>query len=351
MLASSVLPIVLVVTLHLTLSSIATTSYPDFQLLNVKQTLIGTKTPRPLEPPEYHEVPVHRFHARMQRDVKRVASLLLRLSGGGDQDVDAGYEANDFGSDVVSGMDQGNKEYFVRTGIGSPPKSQYMVIDSGSDIVWVQCQPCNQCHRQSDPVFDLAASASYSGVSCSSSVCDRVENSGCNARHCRYEVMYGDGSYTKGTLALETLTFDRTVVQSVAIGYEHINKVWAPMHPDHSYSGTEHCLGAAWIPLLRNPRAPSFYYVGLSRLGFGGTRDGEIPLCNKVVECSAGNHEGFGVILRKYGCLAAISERLVDFTDDNKCIEIDGNVMTNFHLALADEVLSSIEEKNTTKEI
>ncbi|KAE8691645.1 hypothetical protein F3Y22_tig00110888pilonHSYRG00123 [Hibiscus syriacus] len=46
------------------------------------------------------------------------------------------------------------------------------------------------------------------------------------------------------------------------------------------------------------------------------------------------------VILRKDGCLAAISERPVDFTDDNKWIEMDGNTMTNFHLALADELTS-----------
>ncbi|KAK4841537.1 hypothetical protein QYF36_006033 [Acer negundo] len=29
-------------------------------------------------------------------------------------------------------------------------------------------------------------------------------------------------------------------------------------------------MGAAWAPLLRNPRAPSYYYVGLSCLGVGG---------------------------------------------------------------------------------
>ncbi|KAE8715251.1 hypothetical protein F3Y22_tig00110184pilonHSYRG00012 [Hibiscus syriacus] len=45
-------------------------------------------------------------------------------------------------------------------------------------------------------------------------------------------------------------------------------------------------------------------------------------------------------ILRKDGCLAAISERLIDFTDDNKWIEMDGNVMTNFHIALANELTS-----------
>ncbi|KAE8657262.1 S-norcoclaurine synthase 1 [Hibiscus syriacus] len=45
-------------------------------------------------------------------------------------------------------------------------------------------------------------------------------------------------------------------------------------------------------------------------------------------------------IMRKDGCLVAINERLVDFTDDNKWIEMDGNAMANFHLALADELTS-----------
>ncbi|KAE8722570.1 Peptidyl-prolyl cis-trans isomerase FKBP62 [Hibiscus syriacus] len=45
-------------------------------------------------------------------------------------------------------------------------------------------------------------------------------------------------------------------------------------------------------------------------------------------------------IMRKDGCLAAISERPLDFTDDNKWIEMDGNAMANFHLALADELTS-----------
>ncbi|KAE8707942.1 hypothetical protein F3Y22_tig00110365pilonHSYRG00006 [Hibiscus syriacus] len=56
-------------------------------------------------------------------------------------------------------------------------------------------------------------------------------------------------------------------------------------------------------------------------------------------------------ILRKDGCLAAINERPVDFADNIKWNEMDENAMENFHLALADEVLSSIEEKKTAKEI
>ncbi|KAH9782976.1 hypothetical protein KPL71_009140 [Citrus sinensis] len=55
-------------------------------------------------------------------------------------------------------------------------------------------------------------------------------------------------------------------------------------------------------------------------------------------------------VLRKNNCLAAIGERLMEITDD-KWNEIDGNAISDLHLALADGVLSSVAEKNTVKEI
>nr|GEW39852.1 zinc finger, CCHC-type [Tanacetum cinerariifolium] len=56
-------------------------------------------------------------------------------------------------------------------------------------------------------------------------------------------------------------------------------------------------------------------------------------------------------ILQKDKCLAAIGERSADVTDDSKWDEMDGNAIANLHLALADGVLSSIEEKKTAKDI
>ncbi|GKC40711.1 hypothetical protein Tco_1053095 [Tanacetum coccineum] len=56
-------------------------------------------------------------------------------------------------------------------------------------------------------------------------------------------------------------------------------------------------------------------------------------------------------ILRKDKCLAAIGERLADVTNDSKWDEMDENAIANLHLALADVVLSSIEEKKTAKDI
>ena len=56
------------------------------------------------------------------------------------------------------------------------------------------------------------------------------------------------------------------------------------------------------------------------------------------------------VVLRKDNCLAAIDKRLEGITDA-KWKATDGNAVANLHLALADEVLSSIAEKKSAKEI
>ena len=55
--------------------------------------------------------------------------------------------------------------------------------------------------------------------------------------------------------------------------------------------------------------------------------------------------------MRKDNCLEAMDKRQVEITYDNKWNEMDENAMANIHLALADNVLSSIEEKKTAKEI
>jgi Glu-tRNA(Gln) amidotransferase subunit E-like FAD-binding protein len=56
-------------------------------------------------------------------------------------------------------------------------------------------------------------------------------------------------------------------------------------------------------------------------------------------------------ILRKDNCLATIGDGPVEITDNAKWNEMDGNAITNIHVALADEVLSSVAEKKIAKEI
>lgn len=53
-------------------------------------------------------------------------------------------------------------------------------------------------------------------------------------------------------------------------------------------------------------------------------------------------------ILRKNNCLETIRERLIQITN-NMWNEIDGNAITDLHLALADRVLSSVVKEKTAK--
>jgi Xylanase inhibitor N-terminal len=123
------------------------------------------------------------FNDRINRDSARAALLAHNLSLPLER-----YKITDFGSDVVSGLSQGSGEYFIRVGVGTPAKEQYLVIDSGSDVIWLQCIPCTQCYAQSDSIFDPSNSASFTAVTCGSRVCHLVTGTSCDDsdESCRY---------------------------------------------------------------------------------------------------------------------------------------------------------------------
>ncbi|TKY49535.1 Aspartic proteinase CDR1 [Spatholobus suberectus] len=112
-------------------------------------------------------------------------------------------------------------EYLVKYSIGTPPFEVMGIADTGSDLVWTQCKPCEQCYNQTNPLFDPSKSVTYEPVSCYSSLCLSVRQSNCHSDtgdpNCEYTVSYGDGSHSRGNLAFETLTLGSTTGSSVAI--------------------------------------------------------------------------------------------------------------------------------------
>ncbi|KAL4587166.1 hypothetical protein LXL04_000033 [Taraxacum kok-saghyz] len=100
------------------------------------------------------------------------------------------------------------KLYFTRVQLGSPPKEYYVQIDTGSDVLWVNCSSCNGCPRSSGleiPIqfYDPSSSSTASLISCSDRRCSlgtQSSDSGCsNSNHqCSYTFQYGDGSGTSG---------------------------------------------------------------------------------------------------------------------------------------------------------
>ena len=252
--------------------------------------------------------------ARLARDSARVRSLTARLDlalrGIGQSDLEPvdtrdgqGFEAEDIQGPVVSGTSEGSGEYFSRVGIGKPPSSVYMVLDTGSDVNWLQCAPCADCYQQADPIFDPASSASYAPLSCESRQCRSLDVSECRNDTCLYEVSYGDGSYTVGDFVTETITLGTASVTNVAIGCGHNNEglfVGAAgllglgggslSFPSQlNASSFSYCLvdrdsdsastlefdsplppNAVTAPLHRNPQLDTFYYLGLTALSVGG---------------------------------------------------------------------------------
>ena len=39
--------------------------------------------------------------------------------------------------------------YFTEIKLGTPPKRYYVQVDTGSDILWVNCISCDRCPRKS----------------------------------------------------------------------------------------------------------------------------------------------------------------------------------------------------------
>ncbi|PPD82497.1 hypothetical protein GOBAR_DD20585 [Gossypium barbadense] len=248
---------------------------------------------------------------RLERDSARVDSLstklLLALNGVKKSQLrplPTQIQAEALSTPIISGTSQGSGEYFSRVGVGKPAKQFYMVLDTGSDINWIQCEPCNECYQQSDPIFNPSGSSTYSPVTCESKQCSSLEVSACRSGKCLYQVSYGDGSYTVGDFVTETVSFGNSGnMNGVALGCGHDNEglfVGAagllglgggPLSLTSQIKATSfsYCLvdrdstGSSTLdfnsglpadsviaPLMKSRKVNTFYYIGLTGFSVGG---------------------------------------------------------------------------------
>ncbi|KAK1435298.1 hypothetical protein QVD17_01059 [Tagetes erecta] len=107
--------------------------------------------------------------------------------------------------------------YYAKIGIGTPPKEYYVQVDTGSNIMWVNCIDCIECPKrgyhgleltQYDPVDSFTGKL----VTCSSEFCAEINGgavSGCTANaSCLYNENYGDGSYSIGYFVMDAVQYD-----------------------------------------------------------------------------------------------------------------------------------------------
>ncbi|KAK7245136.1 hypothetical protein RIF29_39971 [Crotalaria pallida] len=92
--------------------------------------------------------------------------------------------------------------------VGTPPVESFTNADTGSDITWIQCMPCEECFPQLAPYFDPKKSSTNLIATCDSAVCGYYFPKRCSeANECTYRVVYGDGSATSGTVMTDTISF------------------------------------------------------------------------------------------------------------------------------------------------
>ncbi|KAL6508000.1 Glutathione gamma-glutamylcysteinyltransferase 1 [Orobanche gracilis] len=114
----------------------------------------------------------------------------------------------------------------VSLAVGTPPQNATMVLDTGSELSWLQCNTT----RLDRPVFDPNRSLSYAPVSCSSPTCmtqthDFFIPASCDSKHlCHAILSYADASSSEGNLASDNFTvagsnFPGTIFGCMDSGY------------------------------------------------------------------------------------------------------------------------------------
>ncbi|XP_047316113.1 aspartic proteinase 36-like [Impatiens glandulifera] len=107
--------------------------------------------------------------------------------------------------------------YYTKIGLGTPPTDYYVQVDTGSDILWVNCIGCDKCPRKSDlgielRLYDPQASSTGKEVTCDQDFCSTAndDQTSCKAGTiCPYSVSYGDGSSTSGYYVRDNVQLDR----------------------------------------------------------------------------------------------------------------------------------------------
>lgn len=241
--------------------------------------------------------------ARLGRDSARVSSILqaraaVAVKGTTDNTSSVGLARGSGGG------------YLARLGVGTPPMWFYLVADTGSDLTWLQCEPCNPCIPRRGPNFDPSDSFTYHPI-----IYDSAPVT--------YGVEYGDGSYTAGDLASESVTFfgrrGSSELLQIGCGFANggtfaggVGILGLGRGPDSfpsqmNLASFSYCLvdkdfrnsstlefiinssphtpppadaGAVVASLIRKAgrRASSFYYVDLIGISIGGGGGGMIPI-------------------------------------------------------------------------
>ncbi|RLM85770.1 aspartic proteinase nepenthesin-1-like [Panicum miliaceum] len=154
------------------------------------------------------------YSAAARRDGRRLASLSNAAAGGARTSTGSSSRGL-----LQALVENGAGAYHMTLSIGTPPLAFPVILDTGSDLTWTQCAPCAACFAQPTPLYDPAASSTFSSLPCASPPCQALPSAfrACNATGCVYDYRYTAG-FTAGYLAADTLALGGASFPGVAFG-------------------------------------------------------------------------------------------------------------------------------------
>ncbi|KAH6554787.1 hypothetical protein KP509_1Z306800, partial [Ceratopteris richardii] len=248
----------------------------------------------------------------LHNDEERIKAFFLRnrLAHDAERSLATSNEASAL-TQTFSGISYGVGNFIAEVGIGTPVRNFLLVLDTGSDLAWTQCTPCEtatSCYNQTRPLFDPVSSSSYTAIPCQAG-CGACSTDGL----CLYETTYGDNSSTQGNLAYETFTIGSATIQNYIFGCGRANQgifgsvdgflglgwdavgmasqsvsffkgVFAYCLPNVLLSttstgfiefgigvNTSESASSPYTSMIKNTLYPSFYFVWLKGISVGGT--------------------------------------------------------------------------------
>ncbi|XP_016470697.2 protein ASPARTIC PROTEASE IN GUARD CELL 1-like [Nicotiana tabacum] len=108
-----------------------------------------------------------------------------------------------------------NGEYVASFLLGTEEVKSFLLIDTGSDLLWWQCGPCaaNKCYKQTNPLYIPTNSKIFRKVNCilHGEKCldgmDRTYKCTTYTHQCLYDMKFTSGERSKGYMADDVITF------------------------------------------------------------------------------------------------------------------------------------------------
>ncbi|KAG0591016.1 hypothetical protein KC19_1G142900 [Ceratodon purpureus] len=241
-------------------------------------------------------------------------------------------------ANLTSQVSVGMGEYVMQFSVGTPAKKFLAVVDTGSDLCWIQCSPCTRCFQQADAIFNPRASSTYSLASCTDPLCRSLSlqrAATCSRSNtCTYSYRYGDESITQGDLAYETVTLN-SAVSHIGFGCGHyqtgtftrsedglvglgqgplslpsqlspsVAKIFSyclvarsstsPGTSPITFGNAAENLAATYTPLVTNRLSPTYYYVGVTGISVGSAL---VPIPTSAFQI---NSDGSGGVILDSG--------------------------------------------------